>query len=82
MPESTVTDNRTLARRTLITVGVMVGACVVVVGTLTLVASAIAGHTIESQQAADGGSAAPQSPPIPLKTTPGKLPKPPTEIAR
>jgi hypothetical protein len=70
MPESTMPDNRTLTRRTLVTVAVMVGACVVVVGTLTLVASAIAGHAIESQQASDAGSAAPSN------AAPGPGPRP------
>jgi hypothetical protein len=61
MPEPNLTDNRTLLRRTLLTVAVMVGACVVVVGTLTLFASAIAGHAIEPEQATDGSAATPQN---------------------
>lgn len=45
MPD-TPADNRLLVKRTLITVGAMVGACVVAVGTLTLVAVAFVEHSI------------------------------------
>ena len=68
MPEPTATDDRTLVRRTLVTVAVMVGACVVVVGTLTLVASSIAGHATLLQDASDSGSVAPQNALAPSKT--------------
>jgi hypothetical protein len=52
-------DNRALLRKTLVTMGAMVGACVVVVGSLTLVAVGIAGRIVggadPGQASADAG---------------------------
>jgi hypothetical protein len=50
-------DNRGLMRRTLITVGAMVGGCVLLVGTLTLLASSIAGRAVVPSSGDAVGSA-------------------------
>ena len=51
----TTMDNRTLLRRTLITVGVMVGANVVVVGLLLFIAVVVVGHAVNPPPADDKG---------------------------
>jgi hypothetical protein len=57
MTETTL-DNRTLLRKTLVTMGAMVGACVVLVGTLTLVASILVGHAVSPPADDNGGGGA------------------------
>ena len=61
MTESAM-DNQALLRRTLVTAGTMVGGCVLIVGTLTLVALAIVEHAVspaDSAASTDAGLAAP-----------------------
>jgi len=55
MPDITI-DNRLLLRKTLLTTGVMVGACALLVGTLTLLVSALVGGAVagpDSDQTAE-----------------------------
>ncbi len=66
MPDSPI-DNRTLLRRTLITMGAMVGACVLLVGTLTVVAFVAVGHATphDSDTSAESAPSAKPAPPPP-----------------
>jgi hypothetical protein len=61
MAEPSSLDNRTLYRRTLITAGAMVGACVLFVGSLTLIAWSAVGRAVvlDSEAQSDAGAAVP-----------------------
>lgn len=61
MPDAPA-DNRMLVRRTLITVGAMVGACVVAVGGLTLVAVTVVAHTVGAPSETTGGASSSSAP--------------------
>jgi hypothetical protein len=68
MPDSPI-DNRTLLRRTLITMGAMVGACVLLVGTLTLVAVFAVGRATPHESDTSAEPTAAQAKPAALTPT-------------
>jgi hypothetical protein len=49
-------DNRSLMKRTLITVGAMVGGSIVLVGTLTIVASSVVGRAVSAPDSSTSAS--------------------------
>ncbi len=74
MTESAM-DNQALLRRTLVTAGTMLGGCVLIVGTLTLIALAIVSHAVApAQDASDAGV----SPALTAHGKPGAPPAVPT----
>jgi hypothetical protein len=76
MPDLTI-DNRTLLRKTLLTAGVMVSACIVLVGTLTLLASAIVGGALAGPGSDETSANAASNPRMPLPTAKTSFPRPP-----
>ena len=80
-------DNRALARATLLTVGAMLGAVLVVVGSLTLLARSIAYHAVAPTEAEGEGELVPAanvhgvvagSPGAPRASAMGARPRVPT----
>jgi len=69
-------DNRMLLKRTLVTAGAMVGACVLLVGTLTLIVNGIVSHAV-SPQAEESSSGAAL---IPAANVHGSMPGAPPMV--
>ncbi len=77
MADYTPIDNRTLVRRTLITVGAMVGSCVVVVGTITLVAAMVVGRAVSPPGESETSGGPTLVPAANVHGLPGAKPVPP-----
>ncbi|HEV3191535.1 MAG TPA: hypothetical protein VGY54_13595 [Polyangiaceae bacterium] len=76
MPDVTI-DNRTLLRKTLLTVGVMVGACALLVGTLTLLVSAVVGGAVAGPGSDQTAENAPTNTRMAIPTAKTSSPAPP-----
>jgi hypothetical protein len=70
-------DNRALLRKTLLTMGVMVGACVLLVGTLTLLVSAVVGGAVAGPGSDQTAENAPTNTRMPIPTAKTFPPAPP-----
>ena len=66
----TALDNQALVKRSLLMAGVMVGSCVLFVGTLTLTAVAVVSHAVSPPEA---DTSATQSPATPAATARAKV---------
>jgi hypothetical protein len=70
--------NDSLLRRTLVTTGAMVGACVLFVGTLSLIAALVVGHAVEPSSSSSEGPVLVNADKLHGAATP---PKPPSNVA-
>jgi hypothetical protein len=82
MAETNTMDNRTLLKRTLVTMGAMVGACVVVVGGIALFAAVLVGHVVTPPEAEHTGAGALVPPFNVHGASPGVKPSPPGALAK